>query len=351
MTTQSEKPQTKAKDQPAAQPPEQKLGDTPAAPWQMPKPEEKAAAQPVRRALHEALAEIDSEEKAQAVIDELEAELGDAPAEAVVDTKAKQPVAQAAAEVEQAAASATGAQKPAQVLAETAKAVEKTNGRDREAVAEAAQEVLNPEQQGAQRTWYDTQRELLRRALVKRLKPIEALDANIFIKINHLPHNRFTNGIFYFITFIWNGGAAWYLLMLAAVALRRRWDWHMVRASAIPLTLATMLVEFPIKAVFRRRRPFISIVRAIVIGKKPGTWSFPSGHSASAFAGAWLLRQHFPRLTPLLYVLASLVAFSRVYLGDHYPGDVVSGSVLGHFFGMLFGRLFGHRKRRQYLDD
>jgi len=118
-----------------------------------------------------------------------------------------------------------------------------------------------------------------------------------------------------------------------------------VRASAVPLTIATALVEFPIKRFFRRRRPFIDIVRAIVVGKKPGTWSFPSGHSASAFAGAWLLRQHFPGLTPLLYLLAGLVGFSRIYLGDHYPGDVLSGSLLGHLFALVFGRLLGHRRR------
>jgi undecaprenyl-diphosphatase len=99
-------------------------------------------------------------------------------------------------------------------------------------------------------------------------------------------------------------------------------------------------VEFPVKAYFRRRRPFITIIQAIVIGKKPGTWSFPSGHSASAFGGAWLFNRQFPHLWGLRYVLASLVAFSRIYLGDHYPGDVASGSLLGMLFAMFFRKLF-----------
>jgi undecaprenyl-diphosphatase len=213
-------------------------------------------------------------------------------------------------------------------------------------VAQAAQEALNPEQQGAQPAGeYERRRDLLRKALLLRLKPLQALDADLFIRVNHLPHTRLTNGFFYFITFIYNGGAAWYALLGAAMLVRGRWDRHMVRASAVPLTIATALVEFPIKRFFRRRRPFIDIVRAIVVGKKPGTWSFPSGHSASAFAGAWLLRQHFPGLTPLLYLLAGLVGFSRIYLGDHYPGDVLSGSLLGHLFALVFGRLLGHRRR------
>ncbi|HET9905506.1 MAG TPA: phosphatase PAP2 family protein, partial [Anaerolineales bacterium] len=102
-------------------------------------------------------------------------------------------------------------------------------------------------------------------------------------------------------------------------------------------------VEFPIKAYFRRRRPFISIIQAIVIGKKPGTWSFPSGHSAAAFAGAWLFNRKFPGWSPLTYLIAGQVAFSRVYLGDHYPGDVASGSLLGMLFAMLFRRLLGRK--------
>jgi undecaprenyl-diphosphatase len=208
-------------------------------------------------------------------------------------------------------------------------------------VSEAVQEVLNPQQQGATPTIVNEQkREYLRQAVLKRLKPVDALDANLFLRVNHLPHTRLLNTFFYSLTVVFNGGAFWYI-MLALRALRQpRRIGEFLREIALPLTITTALVEFPIKAYFRRRRPFITIIQAIVIGKKPGTWSFPSGHSASAFGGAWLLNRNFPRRWGLRYVLASLVAFSRIYLGDHYPGDVASGSLLGLLFAMFFRKLF-----------
>jgi membrane-associated phospholipid phosphatase len=338
------KPAAAAK-QAAERLPEQKLGDTPVAPWNMPKPEQKAAAEPVKRALAEAVASVDSPDAAEQVVDTLEAAVGGQPARDVVG-KTKESADTAAQTVKAAKAAVAQPEKPAAVLAETARVIEDAQGKDKEALAEAAQEALSPEQQGeVPPRWYDERRQWLRQAVLGRLAPLEKLDAELFIRVNHLPHTHFSNGFFYFLTFIFGGGVAWYVILGADMLRRRSWDRLMLRGTALPLFAATALVEYPIKAIFQRRRPFIKLIRAIVIGKKPGTFSFPSGHSASSFAGAWLLKQHFPRFAPLWYALAALVAFSRVYLGDHYPGDVVSGSLLGHFLAVLFGRLMGHRKR------
>ena len=124
------------------------------------------------------------------------------------------------------------------------------------------------------------------------------------------------------------GGHAW-ILFIAAGALSDKS--RAIKACRIlpALYLATYTVEIPIKRHFRRKRPFISIVRAIVVGRKPGSYSFPSGHSAAAFAGATLLQASYPRARSVLFAIAFLVAFSRVYLGAHYPGDVLSGGLAG----------------------
>jgi undecaprenyl-diphosphatase len=325
--------------------PEQKLGDTPVPPWEMPTPEEKEQAKPIRRALKEAVESVDSPEKADEVIRGLETVTEN---QTVTDVEKTQPSASTPAsvaqEVKQAAQTAPESKKTEEVLNATAHAVATPDKRQREVVSEAVQEVLNPEQQGGVPTVEDEKkREYLRQAVLKRLKPLDALDANLFLAVNHLPHTRVLNTFFYALTVIFNGGAAWYAVLGIAALRNRHRIGEIIRYLAIPLTITTALVEFPIKAYFRRRRPFITIIQAIVIGKKPGTWSFPSGHSASAFGGAWLLNRYFPRFWGWRYVVAGLVAFSRIYLGDHYPGDVASGSLLGMVFARFFHRLFRWR--------
>ncbi len=344
---------SKAPTRNSTNPPEQQLGDTPVAPWQMPTPAEKQQAQPVRKALQEAVRKVDTPEKADKVIDQLESATAGETAGQVEKQQAQATSpAQAAQKIERAAKTAPPDQKPQRVLEETARALTTPDTRQREVVSEAAQEVLNPEQQGMPPTVANPrQRQLLRQAVLKRLKPLDAVDADLFLKVNHLPHTRLLNLLFYGITMAYKGGAAWYVTMILAGLRKPRNASSLLRETAVPMIISSSLVEFPIKNYFRRRRPFITIIQAIVIGKKPGTDSFPSGHSAAAFAGAWLISRKYPRWSPLTYTAAGLVAFSRIYLGDHYPGDVVSGSTLGVLFAMAFNWLFrrrsrGHKTRR-----
>jgi undecaprenyl-diphosphatase len=84
-----------------------------------------------------------------------------------------------------------------------------------------------------------------------------------------------------------------------------------------------------------RPRPFVALGTELRVSAdevqaiRPNS-SFPSGHAANAFMLATLLAALLRRgLWPLWYGLASLVALSRVYLGLHYPGDVLAGATLG----------------------
>jgi undecaprenyl-diphosphatase len=318
--------------------PEQKLGDTPVPPWEMSTPEEKKDARPVKRALKEAVGKIDSQEKADEVIENLEtAAAGKTAADVQKSQAPVQTSAKAAQKVQMAAESASDTEQTKKVIETTAKVLAAADKRPKEAVSEAVQEVITPEQQGAAPTVKtEREREYLQNAVLKRLKPLDALDARIFLAINHLPHTRLLNGFFYSLTLAFQAIIPWYGEMGLAILRRRKSTSKIIRDNIVPLLITSMLVELVIKPYFRRRRPFITIIQAIVIGKKPGSWSFPSGHAAGAFAGAWLLNQRSPKWRLPRYITATLVDFSRVYLGDHYPGDVLSGSLFGLVFAMFF---------------
>lgn len=93
----------------------------------------------------------------------------------------------------------------------------------------------------------------------------------------------------------------------------------------------TQLVNTAIKGVFRRRRPALEELPALV--KVPTSLSFPSAHSSTSFAAARALSGLVPGRP--LYVAAALMALSRVYVGVHYPSDIAVGAGLGLAIGSM----------------
>ena len=84
-----------------------------------------------------------------------------------------------------------------------------------------------------------------------------------------------------------------------------------------------------VRYVIDRPRPFITH-EVIVRIAYPINPSFPSGHAATAFMIATILAHRFPKYKYLFYILASLVGISRIYLGVHYPSDVIAGALIGY---------------------
>ncbi|HEX2239747.1 MAG TPA: phosphatase PAP2 family protein [Actinomycetota bacterium] len=105
--------------------------------------------------------------------------------------------------------------------------------------------------------------------------------------------------------------------------------------GVVSLGLTSALVNLPVKAIFRRRRPGIDVVPQVRrLRRLPTSRSFPSGHSASAFAFATGASLEVPWLVLGLGPLAAGVAASRVYVGVHYPGDVAIGALIGTAMGI-----------------
>jgi undecaprenyl-diphosphatase len=91
-----------------------------------------------------------------------------------------------------------------------------------------------------------------------------------------------------------------------------------------------------IKEAFARVRPCNSLPDVITPLGCTGSYSFPSNHAVNNFAAAMFFSILYPNLRWILFITASLVALSRVYLGLHYPSDIIAGALIGAAFGYIF---------------
>ena len=99
----------------------------------------------------------------------------------------------------------------------------------------------------------------------------------------------------------------------------------LVATVALTTQLATTLLKYAVQ----RDRPPTVVLDPEPLLDVPTTSSFPSGHTSSSFACAWVLSRLAPRLTVPLFALAALIGFARIYVGVHYPLDVLAGAVFG----------------------
>jgi undecaprenyl-diphosphatase len=103
-----------------------------------------------------------------------------------------------------------------------------------------------------------------------------------------------------------------------------------------------------LKPVFSRTRPPYALESIRLLVDTTRSFSFPSVHASNAFAVAAFVSSFYPRTKIALYILAALIAYSRVYVGVHFPSDVLGGAALGLVLGLsaaIAARRFLHLER------
>jgi membrane-associated phospholipid phosphatase len=162
----------------------------------------------------------------------------------------------------------------------------------------------------------------------------QTIDAAVFRVFNRRKrHPLWLDNLMRLITEFGNSIVTTLLAVFLAVYVDRAVAYSFVLGS-----LMLWLIVETVKVLLRRSRPFTALQDVRVVGEKARGKSFPSGHTCQAFFTATLLLRHYDGgalYYLLLYALAGLVGVTRMYLGMHYPRDVLGGAVLGTFWGMI----------------
>jgi len=162
------------------------------------------------------------------------------------------------------------------------------------------------------------------------------LDRAVFLWINNRWANPYLDAFFSAITWLGNG---WIIFAVVAIffAVKRPDYLHQHLPWIIGVMLLSGLCVFALKKTIPRPRPLTDFAPLIeagkvhihVLGEQLRYRSFPSGHTQTAFAAGVYLSLLLPRWTPLFIALAIAVGLSRIYVGSHFPLDVIGGCAVG----------------------
>ena len=153
-------------------------------------------------------------------------------------------------------------------------------------------------------------------------------DSSILLWIQDSLRAGFLTPVVKVITHLGDKGALWILITLALLCFRKTRRLGIL--CGIAMAIGLVVTNLVIKNWVARVRPYELIQGLECIVEKAHDWSFPSGHTTNSLACAWVIFRRAPKKwgVPAL-ILAILISLSRLYVGIHYPTDMLGGAAIG----------------------
>ncbi len=184
------------------------------------------------------------------------------------------------------------------------------------------------------------------------LERLREVDVAGFYLINGTLRNEFFESVMPFITDKWNFAAPLGILLVLVFLFRPRRD-RILAVSAIAVVLLADVSTHFLKDLFHRVRPCHTLpqVHLLKAAVCTGSFSFPSNHASNMFAIAVFLSYNYRRLVIPSFITAALIGYSRIYLGAHYPADVMAGVIWGALVGLPAAVMVERLTRVGRIDD
>ena len=158
---------------------------------------------------------------------------------------------------------------------------------------------------------------------------IQRTDESLLLKIQRHRRGGVMDLIMKIFTSLGNGGAIW--IAASVLMLFRERTYTAGMCSGIALIFSVVITNLMLKPFFARPRPYVTMDDYIPLLTSNDRNSFPSGHTCGAFSAgiAWAVMLPNPWLRLAAVAQAVVMGYSRLYVGVHYPSDVLSGAVIG----------------------
>ena len=179
------------------------------------------------------------------------------------------------------------------------------------------------------------------------METLSNIDSDLFLFLNGL-HTDWMDKVMVLLTDMWAWFPIYLLLIYWTIKQYGKRCWWIFLAVALVVLCTDQLASHVCKPVFQRLRPCYNADYQDLIhlpkGMAGGKYGFVSSHAANTFGIATFLtpalRKYRPWTAIVLYLWAFISSYSRIYIGYHYPGDILCGALLGMLIGLILWKAF-----------